>query len=69
MKHTLVALALSTLALTAAPDVFAQSASGDSAGWFVNGGGCRTSLKSGPYDGSDIGYNVSAGHRWNVLFA
>ncbi|WP_343125482.1 hypothetical protein [Xanthomonas arboricola] len=68
MKHTLVALTLSALALTAAPDVLAQSASGDSTGWFVNGGVGRTSLRSGPYDGSDTGYNVSAGYRWNVLF-
>ncbi|NIK08250.1 OOP family OmpA-OmpF porin [Xanthomonas arboricola] len=68
MNKRMLTLALSTLALTAAPDVFAQSASGDGAGWFVNGGVGRTSLKSGPYDGSATGYNIAAGYRWNVLF-
>ncbi|KQR11490.1 MULTISPECIES: porin family protein [Xanthomonas] len=68
MKNTMVALVLSVLALTAVSAVSAQTAPRDGSGWFVNGGVGRTSLKSGPYDGSDTGYNVSAGYRWNVLF-
>ncbi|WOB27282.1 MULTISPECIES: porin family protein [Xanthomonas] len=68
MKNTMVALVLSVLALTAVSDVSAQTAPGNGSGWFVNGGVGRTSLKSGPYDGSDTGYTVSAGYRWNMLF-
>jgi OOP family OmpA-OmpF porin len=68
MKKSMLTLALSALVLTAAPDVFAQAASSDGSGFFVNGGVGRTSLKSGPYDGSDTGYSISAGYRWNVLF-
>ena len=66
MKKTLLALALTTAGLLAVPAVFAQSASADNGGWFVNGNVGRTSINHGPYDDHDTGYAFNGGYRWSL---
>ena len=66
MKKTLLALALSTAGLLAVPAVFAQSASTQNGGWFINGNVGRTAINQGPYDGHDTGYALNGGYRWSL---
>ena len=66
MKKTLLALALVSAGLVAAPAAFAQSAPSDNGGWFINGNVGRTSINKGPYDGHDTGYALNGGYRWSV---
>ena len=63
-KKTLLALALSAAGLLAVPAAFAQSASTDNGGWFINGNVGRTAINHGPYNGHDTGYAVNGGYRW-----
>jgi len=66
MKKTLLALAFASAGLMAVPAVFAQSASADKGGWFINGNVGQASLNHGPYDDSTTGYGVNGGYRWAV---
>jgi OmpA-OmpF porin, OOP family len=66
MKKTLLALALTTAGLLAAPAVFAQSAPTGNGGWFINGNVGRTAINQGPYDGHDTGYALNGGYRWSL---
>jgi OOP family OmpA-OmpF porin len=65
-KKTLLALALATAGLLAVPTAFAQNASADNGGWFINGNVGRTAINHGPYDGHDTGYAVNGGYRWSL---
>ncbi|WP_049621967.1 porin family protein [Frateuria defendens] len=66
MKKTLFALALAATGLAAVPAAFAQSATPDNGGWFINGNVGRTTLDKGPYDGHDTGYGLGGGYRWSL---
>lgn len=66
IKKSLLALALSTAGLLAAPAVFAQSAPADNAGWFVNGNVGSASLNNGPYDDNTTAYAINGGYRWSL---
>ena len=66
MKKNLLALALVSAGLLAAPAAFAQNAPSDNGGWFINGNVGRTSIDKGPYDGHDTGYALNGGYRWSV---
>lgn len=66
MKKTMLALALGTAGLLAVPAVFAQNASTDNAGWFVNANVGRTAINQGPYNGHDTGYALGGGYRWSL---
>ncbi|MHB1272882.1 MAG: porin family protein [Rhodanobacter sp.] len=66
MKKTLLALTLATTGLLTVPAAFAQNASPDNGGWFVNGNVGRTSLNHGPYDNHDTGYAINGGYRWSL---
>jgi OOP family OmpA-OmpF porin/outer membrane immunogenic protein len=66
MKKTLLALALAAAALVTVPAAFAQNASSDNSGWFLNGNVGRTSINNGPYDGHDTGYAINGGYRWSL---
>ncbi len=65
-KKTLLALALASAGVLAVPAAFAQSASGDNGGMFINGNVGRTSINHGPYDDSDTGYALNVGYRWSL---
>ena len=66
MKKTLLALTLATTGLLTVSAAFAQNASPDNGGWFVNGNVGRTSLNHGPYDDHDTGYAINGGYRWSL---
>lgn len=66
MNKSAIVLMLSALGLTAAPAALAQEAPG--AGWFVGGYAGRASIDKDAYNGSDTGYGIAGGYRWNVLF-
>jgi len=66
MNKTLLALAFAAAGLLTVPTAFAQNASPDNGGWFVNGNVGRTSLNHGPYDDHDSGYAINGGYRWSL---
>ncbi|CAM5234127.1 porin family protein [Rhodanobacter lindaniclasticus] len=65
-KKTLLALAFVSAGLVAVPAAFAQNASADNGGWFINGNVGRTAIDHGPYDDHDTGYALNAGYRWSL---
>ncbi|MEO6926870.1 MAG: porin family protein [Rhodanobacter sp.] len=65
-KKTLLALAFASAGLLAVPAAFAQNATADNGGWFINGNVGRTAINHGPYDGHDTGYAVNGGYRWSL---
>ncbi|MFC4764034.1 porin family protein [Dyella koreensis] len=66
MKKTLLALAFATAGLMVVPAAFAQNASSDNGGFFINGNVGRTSINKGPYDDHDTGYALNGGYRWSL---
>lgn len=63
MRTTLIALALATAGVLAAP--LAAHAQ-DKGGFFINGNVGKANVDDGLYDDSDTGYGVNAGYRWSV---
>ena len=63
MKTTLLALAMASAGLLAAP--FAAHAQ-DNGGFFINGNVGQASLDEGMYDDEDTAYGVNLGYRWSV---
>jgi len=65
MKTTLIAIALATAGLSAAPMLsHAADANGPGGGLFINGNIGQSSLSKGAYDDNDTAYDANIGYRW-----
>jgi opacity protein-like surface antigen len=63
MKTTLIALAIATASLAAAPAI-TRAADNSNGGFFVNGSIGQSSLDKGLYSDSDFAYGANVGYRW-----
>ncbi|MDR3386247.1 MAG: porin family protein [Rudaea sp.] len=63
MKNTLLAIALASAGMIAAPAI-SHAADGTNAGFFVNGNVGQSNLDKGAYDDNDTGYGGNVGYRW-----
>lgn len=65
MKSTLIAIALATAGILAAP-IAAHAQGQDKGGFFVNGSVGKANVDDGLYDDDDTGFGANFGYRWSA---
>ncbi|TAL89973.1 MAG: porin family protein [Rhodanobacter sp.] len=66
MKTTILAVALATAGVLAAPSVLAQDSAPAQQGWYVGANAGYAHVSKGVYDGGDIAGGVKGGYRFRL---